>query len=260
MRMFIISVILFLNWYVLASKFDCVSFLNHDHIYPINTIRIINNFIFYGLGLKSSDLGVNPYMSFAISAFVEIIAYIISHALLDKLGRKLPYFVSLFTAGLACMSVVLTGKEKCTLFYVFTTVVFFELNCYKTTTESLDNKVLVVVLVMLGKFCASASYAIIYLYSSELFPTSIRNSGMGACSMFARIGSMVAPLINELGNNNMPNLPIFLFGISGFIGSLTAIVLPETLNRSLPDNIKDANRVNVLGWERISLLVCTKRI
>ena len=137
---------------------------------------------------------------------------------------------------------------------------FFELNCYKTTTESLDNKVLVVMLVMLGKFCASASYAIIYLYSSELFPTSIRNSGMGACSMFARIGSMVAPLINELGNNNMPNLPIFLFGISGFIGSLTAIVLPETLNRSLPDNIKDANRVNVLGWERISLLVCTKRI
>ncbi len=41
-----------------------------------------------------------------------------------------------------------------------------------------ENKILVVTLAMIGKFCASASYAIIYLYTSELFPTSIRNTGM----------------------------------------------------------------------------------
>ena len=35
-------------------------------------------------------------------------------------------------------------------------------------------------LAMIGKFCAAGSYAIIYLYSSELFPTSIRNSCMGS--------------------------------------------------------------------------------
>jgi hypothetical protein len=45
---------------------------------------------------------------------------------------------------------------------------------------------------MVGKFCASASYAIIYLYSSELFPTSVRNSGMGTCSMMARVGAIVS--------------------------------------------------------------------
>ena len=48
---------------------------------------------------------------------------------------------------------------------------------------------------MFGKFCASMSYAIIYLFSSELFPTSVRNTGMGCCSCIARIGSMTAPLI-----------------------------------------------------------------
>jgi hypothetical protein len=44
---------------------------------------------------------------------------------------------------------------------------------------------------MVGKFFASAAYAIIYMYSTEMFPTSIRNSCMGACSMMARVGSMV---------------------------------------------------------------------
>lgn len=45
-----------------------------------------------------------------------------------------------------------------------------------------------VVLAMVGKFCISASYAILRLYSNEVFPTSIRNSCMGACSTVSRIG------------------------------------------------------------------------
>lgn len=67
--------------------------------------RIINNFIFYGVGLKSSDLGVNPYVSFAISAVVEIIAYVIVHLILDIVGRKAPYFFFLLFTGIACFSV-----------------------------------------------------------------------------------------------------------------------------------------------------------
>lgn len=50
----------------------------------------------------------------------------------------------------------------------------------------------------IGKLFASAAYAIICLYSIELFPTSIRNSCMGLCNMMARFGSMVAPYINSL--------------------------------------------------------------
>lgn len=53
-------------------------------------------------------------------------------------------------------------------------------------------------LAMLGKFCVSASYAILRLYSNEIFPTSIRSSCMGACSMVSRLGVIIAPLVISL--------------------------------------------------------------
>lgn len=49
-----------------------------------------------------------------------------------------------------------------------------------------------------GKFGAAAAFAVVYVYASEIFPTEYRGVGVGACSMFARVGGMLAPLVVEL--------------------------------------------------------------
>lgn len=56
---------------------------------------------------------------------------------------------------------------------------------------------LVVLLAMIGKLAITSSYGTIYIFSTEQFPTVIRNAGLGAGSMSARLGSVFAPLINE---------------------------------------------------------------
>lgn len=57
------------------------------------------------------------------------------------------------------------------------------------------------------KFLASASYAIIYIYANELFPTNVRNTGMGICSMVARIGAIIGTFCNDsLVNKNFHSL------------------------------------------------------
>jgi len=55
-----------------------------------------------------------------------------------------------------------------------------------------------VVLSNVGKFGISAAFAVIYVWSAELFPTPVRNSGMGSSSMMARVGSMICPYIADL--------------------------------------------------------------
>ena len=52
--------------------------------------------------------------------------------------------------------------------------------------EQEDLIILQVFLSLIGKFGASACFAIVYVYTAELFPTVIRNTAIGACSTIAR--------------------------------------------------------------------------
>jgi hypothetical protein len=51
---------------------------------------------------------------------------------------------------------------------------------------------------MLGKMAITYSYALICLYTPEVYPTVIRGIGLGAGSLMSRIGGVVAPFVAEL--------------------------------------------------------------
>ena len=53
-------------------------------------------------------------------------------------------------------------------------------------------------LTLVGKFGASAAFAIVYVYAGEIFPTDYRGIAVGSCSMFARVGGLFAPFIVEV--------------------------------------------------------------
>lgn len=57
---------------------------------------------------------------------------------------------------------------------------------------------LVITLSLVGKFGIAAAFAIVYVYSAEIFPTDYRSAGIGACSMCARVGGILAPVIASL--------------------------------------------------------------
>ena len=51
---------------------------------------------------------------------------------------------------------------------------------------------------MVGKFGASAVFAIVFVYTAEMFPTVIRNQAVGTCSLVARIGGIFSMLLDLL--------------------------------------------------------------
>ena len=61
----------------------------------------------------------------------------------------------------------------------------------------LDQVVLMLIINIALKFLASGSYVIIYIYANETFPTQGRNTGMGVCSMVARVGAIIGTFSND---------------------------------------------------------------
>ena len=53
--------------------------------------------------------------------------------------------------------------------------------------------VAVTVLSMIGKAGATAAYNGMFLLTSEIFPTEVRNVGLGTCNMVARLSGIAAP-------------------------------------------------------------------
>lgn len=49
------------------------------------------------------------------------------------------------------------------------------------------------ILNVLGRAAVGSGFSAVYLWSNELFPTSVRHSGMGLGSLSARVGSVAAP-------------------------------------------------------------------
>jgi OCT family organic cation transporter-like MFS transporter 4/5 len=48
---------------------------------------------------------------------------------------------------------------------------------------------------MVGKLFVVISFSGIYVFTSEVFPTEVRTTGMGAASFVARISGILAPFV-----------------------------------------------------------------
>ncbi|NXN68253.1 S226A protein, partial [Himantopus himantopus] len=89
-------------------------------------------------------------------------------------------------------------------------------------------------LAVIGKGCLSASFNCVFLYTTELYPTPIRQTGLGFGSTMARVGGIVAPLVKMM-DEYYPFLPPAVYGVAPVVAAVVAGFLPETLNMPLPD-------------------------
>ena len=92
-----------------------------------------------------------------------------------------------------------------------------------------------------GKFFISGAYSFSYLISLELFPTSIRNQAVGACSLVARFGGISALLLDLLKSYWLP-APVFIMGLVATFAGILAVLFPETLGNKLPESMEEALR------------------
>ncbi|KAI1287048.1 Organic cation transporter protein [Halotydeus destructor] len=217
------------------NKSNLFDLLKHPRMRLMTIILYLtwftNTFVYYGLSLNTGSLlDFNPFISFLISGAVEFPAYLVTLFLLRSFGRRIILSSALVISGTGLLLTLLVKGSP--------------------TTQ--------LVLAMIGKFCITGSFAMVYVYTAEIFPTTLRNVGVGSSSMVGRIGSILAPFVKELAQYTGDNGPMLIFGLLA-IGDaiLILLVLPETLNKEMPDTLdevldgfsceagKESNKMNI---------------
>ncbi|XP_075692947.1 solute carrier family 22 member 6-B-like [Rhinoderma darwinii] len=101
-----------------------------------------------------------------------------------------------------------------------------------------DLKLLHLSVTVLAKGFLGSSIVCAYLYTGELFPTVLRQTGMGFTNMMMRLGAVVAPLA-MMTKVYAPFLPLVIFGVVPILCGLPILWLPETLNSQLLDTVEE---------------------
>ncbi|XP_069192617.1 organic cation transporter protein isoform X2 [Procambarus clarkii] len=180
-------------------------------------IWIVTTLVYYGLSINSTKLSSSnttssPYVDFIFSALVELPGYTLAWMGMSLWGRRGSLALSLILAGISCAGAGFASEY---------------------------NKKYVLIPALFGKCFITCAFGIIYVFASEMFPTSVRGTILGLCSTFARIGAMLAPFSSDLEEIYIP-LPMIVFGVLSFVAGLLNVVMPETLHTILPDSVADA--------------------
>uniref|UniRef100_A0A8C2G7Z6 SVOP-like n=1 Tax=Cyprinus carpio TaxID=7962 RepID=A0A8C2G7Z6_CYPCA len=90
------------------------------------------------------------------------------------------------------------------------------------------------VLLFLLRSVVSMNFNVVYIYTAEVYPTSVRSIGMGFCTSFSRVGGMIAPFIAQVLMSKSVILALSPFAIACVICAVGVAFLPiETRGRAL---------------------------
>ncbi|XP_072944771.1 organic cation transporter protein-like [Epargyreus clarus] len=175
--------------------------------------RFGTSFIYYGLVMNSVGLPGDKYWNFFMSAAASFPGELIAMYLMNRIGRKKPLIYGYLTCGALCFLCAVVPESK--------------------TWMKLA-------LFLLGKLVVSACYTGMVTYTMELFPTSVRGSLCGVCTLAFGFGSMLAPLTPMLAIIFAP-LPFIFFGCSATMAGLLIILTPETKGQPLLDTLEQVH-------------------
>ncbi|KAK8485222.1 hypothetical protein V6N11_021392 [Hibiscus sabdariffa] len=193
-----------------------------------------NAFSYYGLVLLTTELhngrntchpealrsknhdGVS-YKDVFITTFAEFPGLLISAYSVDRYGRKLSMAVMFFLCCLFLLPLVVHQPQRLTTGLLFG-----------------------------ARICITASFTVMYIYAPEIYPTSVRSTGVGTASSMGRIGGMVCPLVAVgLVHGCHQTAAIMLFEVIIFVAGVCVLLFPvETMGRDLSDSVSNSTQTD----------------
>ena len=171
--------------------------------------------VYYGINFSLGNLQGSIYVNGYLSGGAEVISYCIAGVMANTLGRKYSIVFCFLLGGVACL-------------------------LYKPATSL--GLTWTYVCVLLGKFGAACTFNMVYLITTEMFPTVYRGSVFGLANICARVGGILAPLVDGFS----PDGFMYIFGALGVLSGICSLLLRETKGEVMADTDEQERRKSVV--------------
>lgn len=156
-------------------------------------------FTYYTVNFYVKYIPGNMYTNVMVAQFSEIIACFISGSLANRFGTKHTIIFSFAVGGIFGL----------TMNYVNPTNIPLILTC-----------------LLLAKFGVSSAFNMVYIITSEYFPTKYSSSVFGICNIVCRLTSAIAPLTAEI----KAPYPMIIFAIFCLLSVLATSKLTKVVD------------------------------
>jgi len=174
-------------------------------------------------------LHLSPALSLMLSALFEIPGVLLALMLTNTVRRKTALTISFSILSIAAIAMVSASAHRKHA-VVLTSLAAF-----------------------LGKLFVAAAFILVYLYIVEVYPTSVRSSGLAFCMTMGRLGAFVVPLTAEL-SMHLANTSFYFFAVLGIAGGVAAVAclfVPLEPDVQAPQKV-DEEAVSLIGGSRRS--------
>lgn len=165
------------------------------------------------LAHNSPDLTNADYRDITLSAFSELPGMIAAMVCIDTLGRKKSTMLGFIVAAICFLPVMQSSKRS-----------------------------VITAFLAIARSSSMASFTVLFAYSSEVYPTQIRGTGVGIANTFSRIAGMIVPLfaVNAV-RAGAEEFVLFLFGVIALISAFVVSRLErETMGMHLDAAVEKA--------------------
>ncbi|XP_046846878.1 solute carrier family 22 member 16-like [Xenia sp. Carnegie-2017] len=186
--------------------------------------------VYYAVTYGSIYLGGNIYLNFALVSLASIPSTFTSIICMNKFGRRKSLIYGMIISSIASIIAVAIPTDRSNTGYTIGRII----------------------MAMICKYAILVSFNTVYIYSSELFPTSVRTIGIGTSSAFARIGSFLSLYVVWLIRIHAL-LPYSIVAVlCAVTGAICFKLLPETVNKPTPESMRNFVEMNLKNGDLVN--------